>query len=120
MHDSDYFGQPETTVQFDFNPWSKKLRTNPNDPWTKATQRNCLRCNRAFVAKGKYLRFCPSCRSLNATTYNCAETFKMVDGISHRLKDDLADDFQTRNPREKNESRTDINPSAHPNPGDGG
>jgi hypothetical protein len=56
-----------------------------SNDWTKLTPRNCLRCNRSFMAKGKFLRTCPSCRSINATTYRCAETFSMIDNMRIKL-----------------------------------
>lgn len=109
MYNSDDFGRTFTQIEI-VNPWCKKIKDKPNDPWTQPTKRCCLRCTKEFVAKGKYLRFCPTCRSLNATTYNNAETFKIVDAC--RFKD-YVDDFQTNNQREKNESRTDIQTSTH-------
>lgn len=99
------------------DPYSKKIKAKPGDPWTQPTKRRCLRCPKEFVAKGKYLRLCPTCREMNVTTYNCAGTFKLVDNC--QLKDNLADDFQSINPIGKNDSPTGIHTGAHPDHRDG-
>ena len=79
----------------------KKNLLKKSDVWRQGIRRNCLKCDKSFMAQGRYLRFCPTCRNLNSTTYNCAETFNMVDNMRIESGSDLdygfINNFQTNN-----------------------
>lgn len=51
-----------------YKQYQKKLRSESSGPKAELIERRCLKCNRKFMAEGKFNRICPNCTVVNANT----------------------------------------------------